>query len=366
MIISCRGYCYVRYCKIEEAQKAIKILDNYPIRPMKYLGVVRSVDNKKLCLRTVPPIPTTFTGEKVMEELRKILDGATAVRLLNKGWIQVEFKSHRHAALTRRKLVPGDITIFQTRNTIREVDWAVPDLEDYLNNLQRKKTISVRNLPRNITKQRISRAFNFLSGTGKMENITINSRSKCALVTFSSPKDAKSVLDRGSNLEFDGEKVELTWCGAEEEEEKKEKKEKREKEPGQSRPQQPREDRSHPGQAEGEQLQQQQEAVEGPVETLLRLSLSQGWGTPQYSYQTALSPQHQLLYQCSVSFPARPGVLVHGLPAFHPGLAAFSSAWTALEGISRNYLLPAVPQYPYYYYYYYPAQEQVQVPEQTI
>ena len=325
---------------------------------MRYLGVVRSVDNKKLCLRAVPPIPTTFTGEKVMEELRKILEGATTARLLNKGWIEVDFKSHRHAALARRRLVPGDVTIFQNGNTIREVDWAVPDLENYLNKLQRKKTISVRNLPRNITKQRISRAFNFLSGTGKIQNITINSN--CALVTFRSPKDAKSVLDRGSNLDFDGQKAELTWCGAEEEEEKK--KEKEEKEPGLSRPQQPREDRSQPGQAEGGQ---QQQAVEGPVETLFRLSVSHGWGIPQYAYQTALSPHHQLIYQCSVSFPARPGVLVHGLPAFHPGLAAFSSAWTALEGISRNYLGPAVPQYPYYYYYYY-YPTQAQVPEQTI
>ena len=199
------------------------------------------MDNKKLCIRSVPPIASAYTAEKVLEELRKDLDGATAVRLLKKGWIQVEFTSHRNAALARRKLVRGDVVLFQSRNIIREVDWAAPDMEDYLNNLQRKKTISVRNLPGNITKQRISRAFNFLSGGGgKVENVAINSTTHCALVTFTSAKDAKSVLDRGSNLELEGQRAELTWLGAEnekeeikkkkeEEEEKKKKKEEEEK-----------------------------------------------------------------------------------------------------------------------------------------
>ena len=349
-----RGYCYVRYCKIEEAQKAIKTLDNFQIRPRNYLGVKASVDNKKLCLRTVPPIPTTYTVEKVLEEVKRVLDGAVTVRFLNKIWIQVEFSSHRNAALARRKVVPGNITIFQTR-VIKEVDWALPDMEDYMDN-HKRKTICVRNLPRNITKQRISRAFNFLSGGGgKVEYVVINPSSNCALVTFRSPKDAKSILDRGHNLDLDGQKAELSWCGAQEKEQEKE------KPGGPSGQQQSREASSHSGQAEAQEGQQ-----EGPVESLARLCVSHGWGVPQYSYRTALTPHSQVLYQSCLSFPARPGILVHGLPAFTPDLAAFSTAWTALEGISRSYLGPSVPptttvpEYPSYYYYV-PAQ----APEQT-
>ena len=354
-ILSTRGYCYVRYCKIEEAQKAIKTLDNYQIRPGSYLRVTRSVDNKKICLKTVPPIPSTFTEEKVLGELRRVLDGASSVRFLNKWWLQVEFTTHRNAALARRKVVPGNVTIFQTQHLIKQVDWADPDMKDYLTNLERKKTISVRNLPHNITKHRISRAFNFLSGK-KVENVVINFSSNSALVTFNSPKDAKSVLDEGSNLELEGQKAELSWCGAQEEE-----KEKSEL----MRQEQPREERSQVVQSMVEQQPGPAVVVEPwrALENLLSLSLSLGWGAPQYFYRTALTvppdpqQQQQLVYQCSLTFPALPGLLVQGLPSLQPGIAAFSAACSALEGISRSshyppapYTFPQCPQYPQYYY----------------
>ena len=180
--------------------------------------MTRSVDNKKICLKTVPPIPRTISEEEVLEELRKVLDGATSVKFLNKSWLQVEFTTHRNAALARRKVVPGNVSLFQTQYLIKQVDWAEPDMKDYLTNLERKKTISVRNLPLSITKPRISRAFNFLSGK-KVEKVVINfsSISASALVTFTSPKDAKAVVDQGSSLELEGRRAELAWCGTEEE-----------------------------------------------------------------------------------------------------------------------------------------------------
>ena len=43
-----RGYLFVRYSKPAEAKLAIRELNNYEIRPGKFIGVIPSVDNRKL------------------------------------------------------------------------------------------------------------------------------------------------------------------------------------------------------------------------------------------------------------------------------------------------------------------------------
>ena len=49
-----RSYCYVRYTTQKEAREAIKQLNNFHIRPGRPLAVTRSVDNRKLSIKTVP------------------------------------------------------------------------------------------------------------------------------------------------------------------------------------------------------------------------------------------------------------------------------------------------------------------------
>ena len=49
-----RTYCYVRYCREEEAREAVRKLNNYSIRPGRTLAVAQSVDNRRLSMRLVP------------------------------------------------------------------------------------------------------------------------------------------------------------------------------------------------------------------------------------------------------------------------------------------------------------------------
>ena len=49
-----RGYFFVRYTTKEDAKKAVKILNNYEIREGKFLGVIQSVDNRKLWISGIP------------------------------------------------------------------------------------------------------------------------------------------------------------------------------------------------------------------------------------------------------------------------------------------------------------------------
>ena len=49
-----RGYMFVRYTNPSDAQRAVRTLDNYEIKPKKFIGVVVSVDNRKLWINGIP------------------------------------------------------------------------------------------------------------------------------------------------------------------------------------------------------------------------------------------------------------------------------------------------------------------------
>ena len=120
-----RTYCYVKYCTREDAETAIKQLNNYAIRPGTLLAVTKSVDNRRLCMKTIPSLSLEITAGEVREELRGILEGVEGVRFISTRWLEVEFQSHRLAALARRQLLHGNLTIFRTV-VIREVRIKIP------------------------------------------------------------------------------------------------------------------------------------------------------------------------------------------------------------------------------------------------
>ena len=96
----------------EEATRATKELDNYELRPGKKIGVIKSVDNRKLW---ISGLPKNRSADEIREEMSKLTDGVTNVCIYNsytdknktRGYAFVEYLTHRHAALARRKLVPG-------------------------------------------------------------------------------------------------------------------------------------------------------------------------------------------------------------------------------------------------------------------
>lgn len=53
----------------DEAQKAIQMLDDYEVRPGKFIGVCLSLDN---CRLFVGSIPKDKRKEEVLEEMKKV------------------------------------------------------------------------------------------------------------------------------------------------------------------------------------------------------------------------------------------------------------------------------------------------------
>lgn len=109
-----RGYAFLMYTKMEDARNAIKKLNNFEIRPKKFIGVVKSVDN---CRLFVGGIPKNKTKEDIVAEISKITNGVVNAivyssqneKTRNRGFAFVEYNTHRDAAMARRKLLPGKL-----------------------------------------------------------------------------------------------------------------------------------------------------------------------------------------------------------------------------------------------------------------
>ncbi|XP_031782267.1 probable RNA-binding protein 46 [Nasonia vitripennis] len=158
-----RGYAFALYQDAKTARKAVTMLDGYHIRPGHPIGAVKSVDNCRLFFGGVPK---DKSKEEFMEELSKLMDGIVDIYLypnaqdktLNRGFIFVEFKDHRSAAMARRKLIPGRVLLWDHEVA---VDWADPEPgepvdEDIMENVT---ALFVRNLAMNMPQQKIREIF---------------------------------------------------------------------------------------------------------------------------------------------------------------------------------------------------------------
>ena len=201
-----RSYCYVRYTTQEEARKAIKKLNNFFIRPGHALAVTRSVDNRKLSIKTVPPL-VKETEQEMINELGTFVEGVEKVKFQARGWIEVEFSTHRLAALARRQLVPGNLILFD-KVGVKQVDWADPEIDRAGQDNSQGNIISVGNIPYDVPESIVANMFNWVSG-GQVTNV-VKTRSM-VLVTFLSHEGAVLAMERSKDREVGGARLELSW-----------------------------------------------------------------------------------------------------------------------------------------------------------
>jgi Q family heterogeneous nuclear ribonucleoprotein R len=124
-----RGFGFVQYATPQEAERAVKEINNYEVRPKRYIGVVKSVDN---CRLFIGGLPKNKSKQDIAAELNKYVEGITEVILYssvtdktkNRGFAFVEFNNHRAAAMARRKFIPGRLQLWGHEI---QVDWALPE-----------------------------------------------------------------------------------------------------------------------------------------------------------------------------------------------------------------------------------------------
>ena len=210
-----RGYCFVCYSTPEDAKRAIKELNGYEIRPGKYIGVIPSVDNRKLW---ISGIPKNRSPTDIKDGMEQLTDGVKNIilypSLLDKsktrGYAFVEYESHRAAAIARRKLLLG--RIFLCGQEVEKIDWAEPENEVDEEIMSKVKILFLRNLMGSTSEQAIAIVFNNISN-GQVERV--KKHRDYAFVHFVSREAAEKALNSiksgKHNLNLDGADVEVTW-----------------------------------------------------------------------------------------------------------------------------------------------------------
>jgi len=289
-----RSYCYVRYWDPEDAKLAIRKLHNYHIRPGYPLAVTQSVDNRKLCVKTVPPLQSGVTEPEIVTELSAQVAGVIRVKFIARRWLQLEFESHRHAALARRLLVPGNIAIFG-RVEIKQVDWADPEVDsrpgrvaDSNTRTQQPragdaaKVVVVTNVAADLGEAEVRYQFNILTG-GRVVDI-IKGDPGAFLVTLDSPEAAFYAVERGHQMELGSTRINVASISNQD-------------------PRRHQEGNQFTASSGSFLNQVPPSLFVGPLEQLFNITTKQRWGIPQFSLEQSLSPLGQILYRYSVSLP---------------------------------------------------------------
>ena len=325
-----RSYCYVRYCNTNDARTAIDKLNNYQIRPGYPLAVTRSVDNRKLCVKTIPPLHVDINEAAAAKELANLVSGVTGVKFIARRWLQVEFESHRMAALARRQLVPGNLTMFG-RVEIKQVDWADPEAEDLeqqqSTNNGHNKAICIKNVGPHVEEAKVKMWFNIITG-GLVDNVVKSTDH--VLITFLTQDAAKFVMSQGHELMVEGNKLSLSWLEPTLLKEVAEVSFK------------------HPSNIWGQGSVLSDGGYVGPLEQLNRLCLSQGWGSPEYTCMSCVegvTGQHVYQYHVSVKVSQSH---IYGEASHDRLLALINCACAALQAISAASMQQFSSPPPYY------------------
>ncbi|XP_069031659.1 probable RNA-binding protein 46 [Embiotoca jacksoni] len=204
-----RGYAFVMYTNREAAQRAIQMLDNYEVRPGKFIGVCVSLDN---CRLFIGSIPKDKKKDEILEEMTRVTDGVVDVivyssssdKSRNRGFAFVEYESHKAAAMARRKLIPGS---FQLWGQSIQVDWAEPEKDVDEEVMQRVRVLYVRNLMAHTSEETLRQEFSRFK-PGSVERV--KKLSDYAFIHYYSRSDALAALSLTNGAQIDGATVEVT------------------------------------------------------------------------------------------------------------------------------------------------------------
>ncbi|CAL9691932.1 unnamed protein product [Knipowitschia caucasica] len=205
-----RGYAFVTFCTKEGAMEAVRLYNNFEIRPGKHIGVCISVANNRLF---VGSIPKSKTKEQIQEEFVKVTEGLTDVILYhqpddkkkNRGFCFLEFEDHKSAAQARRRLLSGKLKVWN--NVTVTVEWADPIENPDPEVMSKVKVLFVRNLANGVTEEALESAFGEF---GKLERV--KKLKDYAFIHFEERDGAVKALEEMNGKELEGEQIEIVFA----------------------------------------------------------------------------------------------------------------------------------------------------------
>ncbi|XP_065301305.1 probable RNA-binding protein 46 isoform X1 [Dermacentor albipictus] len=206
-----RGYAFATYSTRREARVAVRDLDEREIRRGRRVGVCESLDN---CRLFVGGLPRDKSREDVLEEMRRVTEGVVDVILYpnvadktrNRGFAFVEYADHKAAAVARRRMIPGKMTLWGGYEVA--VDWAEPEPIVDDETMKKVMVLYVRNLMLGTSEDAIREAFSL---EGQLNVAKVKKIRDFAFVHYSSREDATLALEAMKGAEIEGAQIEVAW-----------------------------------------------------------------------------------------------------------------------------------------------------------
>ncbi|XP_044745572.1 probable RNA-binding protein 46 [Coccinella septempunctata] len=156
-----RGFAFATYTTVEGAERAIALFDNFEITRKTRIGVFKSVDNCRLFFGNIPQEYNKADIARILKD--NLIDGVSDIIMykdllrpqLNRGYVFVEFASHRDAAMAKKQLYPGCL-IVEGQSVF--VDWAdpIPDVDSKI--MAKVTKLFIHHLPVDLSKEELSNA----------------------------------------------------------------------------------------------------------------------------------------------------------------------------------------------------------------
>ena len=175
--------------------------------------MTKSVDNRRLW---VNGIPKNRSSPEIRAEMERLTGGVRAIILYpsqadktkSRGYMFVEYESHRAAAMARKKLIKGNYHIYGQE--IGTVDWAEPETDVDEETMSTVKILFVRNLMLSTSETTLRDLFNSLSGDQDTVE-RVKKTKDYAFVHFSSREVAERALSKCRGIKIDNAEVEVVW-----------------------------------------------------------------------------------------------------------------------------------------------------------
>ncbi|XP_074035035.1 probable RNA-binding protein 46 isoform X2 [Leptinotarsa decemlineata] len=182
------------------------------MRPKLHIGVYKSVDN---CRLFIGNLPEDKTKEDVVEMLSKYVDGITNVIMypnyekpwLSRGFVFVEFQTHRLAAMARRQFAPDNLIAWGQR---MHVDWADPLPEVDPKIMTKVTVLYLRNVPFKYTEAEVHTCV--CSVVGSRIVTKLHKMLNYAFVHFSNRSDAEFAKQKLQNFVIGNRLIEVEWA----------------------------------------------------------------------------------------------------------------------------------------------------------
>jgi len=206
-----RGFAFVQFAHPDEATEAMRLFNNFEMRPKHRIGVLKSIDN---CRLFFGGIPKTKSLEEIQQEIEKITEGVRQVivyssitdKTKNRGFAFVEYENHRMASKARRKLIPDRVHLFGKEVA---VDWAETEPLVAEDVMAQVTVLYVRNLSLTTTEHNLHNQFNSVSG-GDVTKVKM--MRDFAFIHFASRSSAENAMKTLNNTIFNGTRIEVVWA----------------------------------------------------------------------------------------------------------------------------------------------------------